>query len=852
MYPVSRKWFRYFGSLIGICLFILAAFVIHQKLHQYHIADIIDKASQTPSIYLLLAIFITILDYFVLTFYDTMAIHYLSIPLKYPSIALASFVGYVFSHNLTVLGGSTVRYRIYSALGISASEIAKLILFCVITFWLGFFSVGSFAFVIFKLPLPVELHMPINSLKPIGIIFIIIVVVYLLYAGLRKKPLKFRGWEFTRPGPFILAGQIIISSTDWLLVCGILYALLPKGTGLSFFQFVGIFLFAQIAGIISNIPGGLGVFDTVIILLLEPFVDSASIAGSLLLYRLFYYFIPFFFAVGLLVAHEIFMGRRAIKAVGVIFGRWASSVTPHILALTSFVAGMLLLFSGALPSVRGRMAALRDLLPLPAVELSHFLASIVGAMLLLLARSLQKRINLAYHLTVIMLTFGIIFSLLKGFEYEEAIILTIILLVFLPCRKEFYRKAALFARRFEPFWFVLIAIVIICSIWVGLFSYRHLEYSNELWWKFAFYRDAPRFLRATSGVIIVVLLYAIMQLLLPYKPKILAPGADEFQIVRRIINSSPQTSASLALLGDKQFLLSESKKAFVMYGISGRSWIAMGDPVGQESEWNELLWQFRELCNYYSGWPVFYQIENIHLDLYLDIGMSFLKLGEEAIVDLKTFSLDGAANKDLRHAINKFQNQGWTFEIVPQAQVGEIIDRLQTISDLWLKEKNVREKRFSLGFFSREYISNFPIAVIRNRGDIAAFANIWQTSQKEELSVDLMRHLPDCPNGIMDFLFAQMMLWGKEQGYGQFNLGMAPLSGLTDNALAPLWHKVGTFIFRYGEHFYNFSGLRQYKEKFNPVWQPRYLACPRGLMLPMILTNLAGLISGGVTGAISR
>jgi phosphatidylglycerol lysyltransferase len=571
-----------------------------------------------------------------------------------------------------------------------------------------------------------------------------------------------------------------------------------------------------------------------------------------LLYRLIYYLIPFGFAAGSLVVYELITGRKALRQASAVFGKWISIITPHILALTSFIAGIVLLFSGALPVAEGRMAVLRDLLPLPAVEFSHFLASIAGALLLLLARSIQRRINIAYHLTVVLLAVGIAFSLLKGFDYEEAVILSIILLVFLPCRKEFYRKAAVFARRFEPFWFVLIAIVIICSVWVGFFSYRHLEYSNQLWWQFAFHSDAPRFLRATSGVIIVILLYAVTQLLLPHKPKKAIPPLEELQAVRQIVNSSPETSANLALLGDKQFLLSERKNAFIMYSVAGRSWIAMGDPVGPQDEWNELLWQFRELCNHYNGWPVFYQIENIHLDLYLDIGMSFLKLGEEARVDMESFSLEGSANRDLRQAHNKIQKQGYTFEIIPQEQIGRVIDNLQSISDLWLKEKNTREKKFSLGSFSREYISNFPIAVIRRNADIVAFANVWETGQKKELSVDLMRHLPDCPNGIMDYLFAETMLWGKEQGYEWFSLGMAPLSGLADNALSPLWHKVGTFIFRHGEHFYNFSGLRQYKQKFNPVWQPRYLACPRGLMLPRILTNLVSLISSGITGTVAR
>lgn len=849
---MRKKLVRYFGSLAGICLFVLALVIIHHRLKEYHFSDIAAQVRGTAFVFLVGAVLLTILDYFVLTFYDVLALYYLRHPISYPRIALASFVGYVFTHNLTILGGSTARYRIYSALGVSAAEVAKLVIFCSITFWLGFLSLVGFVFIFIHQQVPAVLHIPLIVVRPLGFICIMVVAGYAAYIGLGKKSLKFGGWELDRPKMTILLGQIVIACTDWLIACSVLYVLLPAGIRVSFPQFVGIFLLAQIAGLLSYIPGGLGVFETVVLLLLSPFAPSPAVFGSLLLYRLIYYLIPFGFAAGSLAAHELIIGRKALRAVGAVFGKWSSIVTPYFLALTSFVAGIVLLFSGALPAARGRMAVLRDVLPLPAIEFSHFFASIAGALLLLLARGLQRRINIAYHLTIMLLAFGVVFSLLKGFDYEEAVILSVILLAFLPCRREFYRKAAIVARRFEPIWFVLIIIVIICSVWVGIFSYRHVEYSSQLWWRFAFGSDAPRFLRATSGAVIVVFLYAVMQLLLPFKPKTRAPQTDVLQTVRQIVSSSPKTSANLALLGDKQFLLNDGNNAFVMYGVEGRSWVSMGDPVGPENEWEELLWKFRELCDYHDGWPVFYQIENTHLDLYLDIGMSFLKLGEEARVDIESFLLESSANRDLRQAHNKIQKQGYTFEIIPQEQVGKIIDKLRGISDLWLKEKNVREKRFSLGSFSREYVSNFPIAAVRRGDDIIAFANIWTTGQKEELSVDLMRHLPDCPNGIMDYLFAEMMLWGKGQGYKWFSLGMAPLSGLTDNALAPLWHRFGTFVFRHGEHFYNFSGLRHYKQKFNPVWQPRYLACPRGLMLPRILTNLVSLVSGGITGTITK
>jgi phosphatidylglycerol lysyltransferase len=133
-----------------------------------------------------------------------------------------------------------------------------------------------------------------------------------------------------------------------------------------------------------------------------------------------------------------------------------------------------------------------------------------------------------------------------------------------------------------------------------------------------------------------------------------------------------------------------------------------------------------------------------------------------------------------------------------------------------------------------------------------AFANLWTSNTKTELSIDLMRHLPGAPGGVMQYLFSELMLWGKAQGYEHCSLGMAPLSGLDPRQLAPLWSKVGAFLYRHGEHFYNFQGLREYKEKFGPVWQPRYLASPGGLALPRLLANVASLINGGLRGVVSK
>jgi phosphatidylglycerol lysyltransferase len=198
------------------------------------------------------------------------------------------------------------------------------------------------------------------------------------------------------------------------------------------------------------------------------------------------------------------------------------------------------------------------------------------------------------------------------------------------------------------------------------------------------------------------------------------------------------------------------------------------------------------------------------------------------------------------------EKEGCTFTVIPAEGIPALLPELRAISDAWLAEKDTREKGFSLGLSNPEYLKEFPAGVVRQADRIVAFTNLWLGAEKEELSPDLMRYLPEAPPGVMEYLFTQLMLWGKQEGYRWFNLGMAPFSGLENRALAPLWHRLGTFVFRHGEYFYNFQGLRQYKEKFDPVWEPKYLASPDGLALPRILTNLASLIAGGLKEIVTK
>jgi phosphatidylglycerol lysyltransferase len=375
---MKKSLIRNSGSLISLALFSVAIFVLHHELKQYHIRDIVAELKQVRLAFIGLAILLTILGYLVLTVYDALALHYIRHRLEYVKVAMASFIGYVFSHNMTIVGGSTARYRIYSALGVSASEVARLVIFCGLTFWLGFFTLAGTVFIVEHQVIPGTLHIPFTSAWPIGIIFLMFVLAYFTLTVFRRQPLKVHGWELAIPSIRIFLGQIAIASLDWLLACGVLYALLPASAKLTYFEFLDIFMLAQAVGILSYVPGDLGVFETVVLLLLSDHLEKSAVIGSLVLYRLIYYLFPFAAATGLLAVHEFAAKKHVLRRFGIVFGKSSSIITPHILAATSFIADIILLFSEALPAAKGRLVWLENLLPLPAIEISHFLGSLIG------------------------------------------------------------------------------------------------------------------------------------------------------------------------------------------------------------------------------------------------------------------------------------------------------------------------------------------------------------------------------------------------------------------------------------------------------------------------------------------
>jgi len=844
----ARRLFAY----ASLTLFIAAAWFLHRELAELSVAQILEQLSASSRAQILTAIAFAAAGYLVLTSYDALAVRYVGKRLPYPRVALTSFMAFAVGNNVGIatLSAGPIRYRMYSALGLSGVEIAKVVLFCTLTFALGTACLLGCA--LWITPESELARFGISGLaaRSVGTLLLAVGIAYVLAPAVRRAPIRFLNWQIDMPGLGVTIGQLAFATLDLVVTAATLYVLVAPDIGVSFVAFLSIFLLAISIGVVSNVPGGVGVFEA-IILLAFPDVSREVLLGKIILYRLIYYVGPLILALAIMAVHEVVQHRKPIQAVGGRFADAISSVAPKLMGTAVFLSGLVLLLSGASPGVQARLQMVSAIVPHAVLEISHLAGSVIGLCLLILARGLYRRLHGAWRVVSVLLLAGAVASLLKGFDYEEATILVAACGLLWLARDEFRRQGALLDQRFRPRWIVAIVVALAGTAWVGIASYRHVPYTNELWWQFSLDGNAPRMLRAMLLVSVAATGFVVAKLIRPAPPRETESAADDLDAVRRVLAGAELATTNAALIGDKRFLFSESRNAFLMYQVSGRSWVALGDPVGPRPEQEALCWRFRELCDRYDSWPVFYEVSDAVLPIYIDMGLTLSKLGEEGLVPLENFTLEGKERADFRQARNRAVKTGASFAVVPRSEVPALLPALRAVSDSWLRHKGAAEKGFSLGRFADEYVSQFDCGIVRVDGEIVAFANLWQAPAGGEVSIDLMRYDDRAPKGVMDYLFAELMLWARDRGFARFNLGMAPLSGLEAHALAPLWHRIGGLIFHHAENFYNFEGLRNYKEKFFPVWRPRYLASPGGLALPRVLLDSSSLISGGLTKIVS-
>jgi phosphatidylglycerol lysyltransferase len=843
------QWRPVLASAAVVVVAVLVAVAITHLVREVSYDQVIEALRATSWGQVFAAVLFTGFSFLLLSLYDVSALAYVGRRLPYKVVGLAAFCAYAVSNTAGFgpLTGGAIRYRFFAPLGFEPEDIGRIVAFVTGAFGLGLTAVTGISLVVSAGDVAGYLNLPPLLLRLAGGLLIAALAAGVLLAARGGGQVTVMGVTLRLPRPRLMLRQFVVTLLDIVASAAVLWVLLPH-SGIGLVGFVAIYAIAIGLGVVSHVPGGLGVFETVIVAVVGHAAPVHEILGALVLYRIIYHVLPLLTAALLVAGVEV---RRAAQGTAVSRVVAAGArLTPLVLGAFTLVLGAMLIFSGVTPAVDWRLDVLSMHVPLPVVEGAHFIASVLGLGMIVAARGLAYRLDGAWWAAVVMAAAAMVLSLLKGIAAAEAMLLIVLFGALLASRQEFTCPASLMHQALRPGWMAAVATLLVAATAVLFFVYRDVDYGNELWWQFEFSAEAPRSLRALLGVALAAGLVGGLLLLRPVARRTELPTPDELARAAAIVEAQANPDANLVRMGDKSLLFSEDGSAFIMYARQGRSWIALFDPVGPRAAWPGMVWDFVEAAHAEGGRPVFYQVTPEGLSLFADVGLRAFKLGEEARVSLPGFDLKGAPKASLRHAVNRAAREGLAFAILSPGEAAGQLDRLKRVSDAWLTQHKAREKRFSLGAFDRDYVLSNPVAVLTRDGAVVAFATMQITAVPEEVSVDLMRFGPDAPNGAMEFLFVRLIEYYRDAGYQWFSLGMAPLSGFSRSPAAPMWHRIGNAVFEHGERFYNFRGLRAFKAKFQPVWRARYMAVSSSPALA--LADATILISGGLKGVVGK
>ncbi|KQT69617.1 MULTISPECIES: bifunctional lysylphosphatidylglycerol flippase/synthetase MprF [unclassified Aureimonas] len=837
-----------FGVLAALAILGIAAYALVKLTREVRYAEVVAAFDATSWTAIALALVFTFVSFLGLIVYDFGALSYVGRRLRISSVAPTALCAYAVGNTAGFgpLSGGAIRYRGYSRMGLGPEEVAKVIAFVTVAFGLGLLVVGAVGILV-----DAETVAPLLSASPTALrlaALVGLVPLALLFA-LGSKTVRLGRFGVRLPGRSTVLRQLAATLVDITASAAVLYVLLPSGT-IDFLTFFCVYAVAIGLGVLSHVPAGLGVFETVMIATLGGMVEVDQILGALVLYRVIYYLVP-------LICAALFVSLTEIRSVvqsrvGLDFKAAGGRLAPAVLSAFSFVLGTMLILSSVTPTPAHRLDVISDYVPLAFVEGAHFLASLLGLAMVVMARGLAQRLDGAFLGTLGATLVAVVLTLVQAAAFTEASLLGLLALMLLASRKEFKRPASIFRQALTGPWLLAIATICIGAGAVLLFVYRDVAYAHDLWWQFEFESEAPRSLRALLGVVIFSSAVAVWSLVRPAIGHAEPPTPEELERATAIVAAQDEADGNLVRMGDKSLLFSEDGRAFVMYGRKNRSMIALFDPIGPREAWPELVWRFIEMARGAGCRAVFYQVSPDALSLYADAGMQAFRLGEMATVDLARFDLVGGKRAGLRQAKARGARDGLSFEVVAQPGVAAVLPELTAVSDAWLARHEANEKAFSLGAFEAGYMLSQPVAILKQEGRIVAFANLLLTDTKAEGSIDLMRFHPDAPAGAMDVLFVHLLEHLKAEGYGRFNMGMAPLSGMSGRKVAPIWDRVGTTVFEHGERFYNFKGLRAFKAKFHPGWRARYMTTAGGLSPALALVDVTLLIGGGLKGVAQR
>ncbi|RCJ30583.1 hypothetical protein A6770_21065 [Nostoc minutum NIES-26] len=531
-------------------------------------------------------------------------------------------------------------------------------------------------------------------------------------------------------------------------------------------------------------------------------------------------------------------------------------------ALFTGLVGVINLLSAVTPNLYGRNHWLKEVVPFEIRATGHIFAALTGFVLLALATNLLRRKRVAWLLTIGLLIISIFSHLLKGLDYEESLISVILLVQLVMMRHVFTAKSdrpsiargvrVLFGALLFTLAYGTIGFYLLEGKFSQNFNWRDailqtlaMFFTEDNWGLQPKTRFGEFFANSIYVIAASTITFAIVMLLQPVFVRSSATQTEQRKAKEIVQQYGCSSLAALTLLSDKSYYFSPSGRSTIAYVPKGRAAIALGDPIGPIEDRAEVIVSFQQFCQCNDWYPAFYQTLPDDVELYKSLGFKALKIGEEAIVDLKAFTLQGKAGKNFRPSINRLTKLGYQIEFYQPSITDDLLHKIKAVSDEWLKSVQGSEKRFSLGWFDEAYLRKCEIAVVHTpNGQIGAFANLLPEYQLNEITIDMMRHRQSLENGTMDFLFVSILQHVKEKGYNSFNFGLSALAGVGETLESRRLERVLHYLYEHLNRFYNFKGLHAYKEKFRPRWEPRYLVYPSLAALPDVVVALIRADSG--------
>jgi phosphatidylglycerol lysyltransferase len=523
------------------------------------------------------------------------------------------------------------------------------------------------------------------------------------------------------------------------------------------------------------------------------------------------------------------------------------------LASVVLCSGLVNLYSASGRALPERAKIIHEIFPLVFIHLSRFFAMLTGFALVILSINIYKRKKRAFQITLVLSFLSIFFYLTKGLDYEEATLSVVLILLLLLSRKSFTVGSSIPSIKWG---FIRLGVAFTAALAYGIAGFWFLD-TREFGINFAIgesikqtllslslmsdpdivpkTRHAMWFLDSLNLMTLTAMAYSLFAVFRPVVYRF-RTHPHELKLAEEITVRHGRTALDFfKYWPDKTFFFSESRQTYIAYRVAAGCAVTLGDPVGLEEEIEPIIHRFIEYCADNDWRVIFHQTLPDFLPLYKKLGFRKLKIGDDAIIDLPNFTLDGKEAKKLRHVTNQLEKQGVKFVRYDPPIPADIMSQLSKISDSWLQIPGRRERTFTLGLFEYDYIHSSTIyAAVDATGKILAFMNEIPSYCKGESTIDLMRHWPDSPPGVMDFLFIKLFFAKKAEGYQRFNLGMAPMAGFSEHEEASAEERAVHYFMQQLNFLFSYQGLLHYKAKFATIWEPRYTIYRNVLNLPRV------------------